>query len=189
MDSNTSPLRTRPTGFTPNYLARASAGAAGLVMAAILAAAMSNLSAALNSLASTTIMDFLPSLGPARPARGAAVAAGPLEYRRLGLVLFGIGLLARHWGSVLEAGLSIASVDSTAACWAFFLMGVLTRRGAGTSRHRRHAGRPGGHDLHTVLHSGSLDLVRVHRHQRHLPRRIRALAFQKGYPCLKQDRN
>ena len=33
-------------------------GLAGLVMAAILAAGMSNLSAALNSLASTTIMDF-----------------------------------------------------------------------------------------------------------------------------------
>ena len=34
-------------------------GVAGLVMAAILAAAMSNLSAALNSLASTTVIDFL----------------------------------------------------------------------------------------------------------------------------------
>src|SRR5262249_44169485 len=33
-------------------------GVAGLVMAAILAAAMSNLSAALNSLSSTTVMDF-----------------------------------------------------------------------------------------------------------------------------------
>src|SRR5271165_1633530 len=35
------------------------AGVAGLVMAAILAAAMSNLSAALNALASTTVMDFV----------------------------------------------------------------------------------------------------------------------------------
>ena len=35
------------------------AGVAGLVMAAVLAAAMSNLSAALNALASTTVMDFL----------------------------------------------------------------------------------------------------------------------------------
>ena len=33
-------------------------GIAGLLIAAILAAAMSNLSAALNSLASTTVMDF-----------------------------------------------------------------------------------------------------------------------------------
>ena len=37
-------------------------GVAGLVIAAILAAAMSNLSAALNSLASTTVMDFLQAL-------------------------------------------------------------------------------------------------------------------------------
>jgi len=41
--------------FIWNHLPR---GIAGLVIAAILAAAMSNLSAALNSLASTTIMDF-----------------------------------------------------------------------------------------------------------------------------------
>ena len=33
-------------------------GVAGLVIAAILAAAMANLSAALNSLASTTVVDF-----------------------------------------------------------------------------------------------------------------------------------
>ena len=37
-------------------------GIAGLVIAAILAAAMSNLSAALNALASTTIMDFYKPL-------------------------------------------------------------------------------------------------------------------------------
>ena len=42
--------------FVWNYLPR---GVAGLVMAAILAAAMSNLSAALNALASTTVMDLL----------------------------------------------------------------------------------------------------------------------------------
>ena len=41
-------------------------GIAGLVIAAILAAAMSNLSAALNSLASTTIMDFVKPLSRSR---------------------------------------------------------------------------------------------------------------------------
>ncbi len=44
--------------FVWTYLPR---GMAGLVMAAILAAAMSNLSAALNALASTTVIDFLKS--------------------------------------------------------------------------------------------------------------------------------
>ncbi len=101
-------------------------GLAGLVIAAILAAAMSNLSAALNALASTSIMDFLK---PFRPnyseshymllARWATVAWG--------VILFAVGLLARHWGRVLEAGLSIASV-LYGALLGVFLLGVLTRR-------------------------------------------------------------
>ncbi len=105
-------------------------GVAGLVVAAVLAAAMSNLSAALNSLASTSVMDFYKPLtarrGPGRPeshylkvARAATVAWG--------VVLLGIGYLARQWGSVLEAGLSIASVIY-GSLLGVFLLGVLTRR-------------------------------------------------------------
>lgn len=101
-------------------------GLAGLIVAAILAAAMSNLSAALNALASTTIMDFLRPLRPALSeercllfARWATVVWG--------VVLFAIGLLARHWGRVLEAGLSIASV-LYGALLGVFLLGVLTKR-------------------------------------------------------------
>ena len=101
-------------------------GFAGLVIAAILAAAMSNLSAALNALASTTVMDFLRPLYPRRPearylswARWATVAWG--------VILFAVGLLARHWGRVLEAGLSIASV-LYGALLGVFLLGVLTKR-------------------------------------------------------------
>jgi Na+/proline symporter len=44
-----------------------------------------------------------------------------------GAVLFGIGLIARKWGSVLEAGLSVASV-LYGALLGVFLLGVLTRR-------------------------------------------------------------
>jgi len=105
-------------------------GLAGLVVAAILAAAMSNLSAALNSLASTSIMDFLKPLATRKPAptedarwlrraRAATVAWGA--------VLFGIGTLARHWGPVLEAGLSIASI-AYGGLLGVFLLGILTRR-------------------------------------------------------------
>jgi len=101
-------------------------GLAGLIIAAILAAAMSNLSAALNALASTTVMDFLKPLRPAlseshylRFARWATVVWG--------VVLFSVGLLARHWGRVLEAGLSIASV-LYGALLGVFLLGLLTRR-------------------------------------------------------------
>jgi SSS family transporter len=102
-------------------------GAAGIVIAAILAAAMANISAALNSLASTTVMDFL------KARRGAARSdAHYLRIARLatvlwGLVLLGIGILARRWGSVLEAGLAIASIPF-GALLGVFLLGVLTRR-------------------------------------------------------------
>ncbi len=105
-------------------------GVAGLVIAAILAAAMSNLSAALNSLSSTTIMDFLR---PVLEARGLnKTEAEYLRWARWstlawGAVLFLIGMLARRWGSVLEAGLSIASV-LYGSLLGVFLMGVLTRR-------------------------------------------------------------
>jgi Na+/proline symporter len=44
-----------------------------------------------------------------------------------GVILFAIGLVARHWGSVLEAGLSIASVLYGSLLGVFFL-GLLTRR-------------------------------------------------------------
>ena len=103
-------------------------GVAGLVIAAILAAAMSNLSAALNSLASTTIMDFYKPLTGNREreeswylklARGATVFWG--------LVLLVIGFIARQWGSVLEAGLSIASI-LYGGLLGVFLLGVLTKR-------------------------------------------------------------
>ena len=51
------------------HLGASAAGIAGLVIAAILAAAMSNLSAALNSLASTTVMDFWKPLSRASAQR------------------------------------------------------------------------------------------------------------------------
>jgi len=105
------------------------AGLAGLVMAAILAAGMSNLSAALNSLASTTLMDFyrpialrrnsaLPESHFLAMARWATIAWG--------LILFLVGLVARHWGSVLEAGLTIASI-LYGSLLGVFLLGLLTK--------------------------------------------------------------
>ena len=101
-------------------------GIAGLVTAAILAAAMANLSAALNSLASTTVMDFY------RPLAGKLDDARLLGYARVatvawGVVLVLIGVVASHWGSVLESGLSIASV-TLGMLLGVFLLGVLTKR-------------------------------------------------------------
>jgi SSS family solute:Na+ symporter len=116
-------------------------GIAGLVMAAILAASMSNLSAALNSLASTTVLDLIRPWGTAagRKKTGADAASGffasdryMLRLSRLatvawGAVLAGVALLARHWGSVLQAGLSIASIVY-GALLGVFLLGLLTKR-------------------------------------------------------------
>jgi SSS family transporter len=100
------------------------AGVAGLTIAAILAAAMANLSAALNSLAATTVVDLLPGALPRDHssiwyARAATVAWGA--------VLLAIGIIARRWGSVLEAGLTIASIPS-GALLGVFLLGVLTKK-------------------------------------------------------------
>ena len=101
-------------------------GLAGLIIAAILAAAMANLSAALNSLASTTVVDFyraraksVTDTAALRIARLATVAWGG--------VLLTIAIAARHSKSVLEAGLTIGSIPM-GALLGVFLLGVLTRR-------------------------------------------------------------
>lgn len=98
----------------------------GLLISAILAAAMSNLSAALNSLSSTSIVDFYMRLHPESTEKRR------MQFSRIAmvvwaLVLFGLALIARHGGKVLEVGLSIASV-AYGALLGVFLLGVLTRR-------------------------------------------------------------
>jgi len=101
-------------------------GISGLLISAILAAAMSNLSAALNSLSSTTIVDFYsrwrPQAGNERRMRLARLATVGWA-----LVLFVLAILARHSGRVMEIGLSIASV-AYGSLLGVFLLGVLTKR-------------------------------------------------------------
>jgi SSS family solute:Na+ symporter len=104
-------------------------GVAGLVIAAILAAGMSNLSAALNSLASTTVMDFYRPIALRRNAsRTEAHFLGIARWATVGwaVLLFLVGLIARHWGSVLEAGLTIASI-LYGSLLGVFLLGLLTK--------------------------------------------------------------
>ena len=92
---------------------------------------MSNLSAALNSLASTTIMDFykpmLARRGGPQPSEGRLLKLARGATIGWGAILFLIGLVARHWGSVLEAGLSIASI-LYGGLLGVFLLGLLTVR-------------------------------------------------------------
>jgi solute:Na+ symporter, SSS family len=106
------------------------AGAAGLVIAAILAAGMSNLSAALNALASTSVMDFYKPLAMRRnPTPSDAHFLGIARWATVawGAILFLVGLVARHVGSVLEAGLAIASI-LYGSLLGVFLLGLLTKR-------------------------------------------------------------
>lgn len=100
---------------------------AGLMMAAILAAAMSNLSAAFNSLASTTVMDFLRPMSKTSTTESEWLARARQATVAWGAMLFAVALLARGWGGVLQAGLSIASI-LYGALLGVFLLGLLTRR-------------------------------------------------------------
>lgn len=99
-------------------------GLAGLVIAAIFAAAMSTTSGTLNSLASSSIIDFYRLRG------GKADDAHFLRMSRRmtlvwGLVLLGLGLV--HWGPLLEAGLTIASIVY-GSLLGLFLLGILNAR-------------------------------------------------------------
>jgi solute:Na+ symporter, SSS family len=113
--------------FPTFVVSRMPHGVSGLLIAAILAAAMSNLSAALNSLASTSVIDFYLR------SRPQIDEPGRLRLSRLAtviwaLVLFGLAVLSLHKiGRVVEVGLQIASV-AYGALLGVFLLGVLTRR-------------------------------------------------------------
>jgi SSS family solute:Na+ symporter len=102
-------------------------GIAGLVIAAILAAAMSNLSAALNALASATVIDFWKPLTRVPRTNDDWLRRSRLITVAWAAILFGVAMFARQWGSVLQAGLSIASVIS-GALLGVFLLGLLTQR-------------------------------------------------------------
>jgi SSS family transporter len=102
-------------------------GVAGLVIAAIFAAAMSNLSGSLNSLASTTVFDFYQPLTGRRLDDVWLLGLSRWLTAAWGLVLIAIAMLARDWGSVFTAGLTIASIVYGPMLGAF-LLGVLTTR-------------------------------------------------------------
>jgi SSS family transporter len=102
-------------------------GISGLLIAAILAAAMSNLSAALNSLSSSSIIDFYLRAKP-DISDSKRLALSRLATFFWALVLFGLALLAlQKVGRVVEVGLQIASI-AYGALLGVFLLGVLTRR-------------------------------------------------------------
>jgi Na+/proline symporter len=118
---------TRADTVFPTFIvSRMPHGISGLLISAILAAAMANLSAALNSLSSTTIVDFYCRINPG------ASEARRVMFSRVstvvwGVILFALAIVARSGGKVLEVGLSIASV-AYGSLLGVFMLGVLTRR-------------------------------------------------------------
>ncbi len=99
-------------------------GVAAWPLAAILAMAMSNASGSLNSLASSSIMDF-----GSRTAASGAFNSDRLGNPRRWTLVWGVvlGLLGLfHWGPVLEAGLTIASITYGGMLGVFLL--ALARR-------------------------------------------------------------
>ena len=101
-------------------------GLAGLALASIFAVAMSNASGSLNSLASSSVIDLRDS---SACSNGEAPAQPLARSRRItlawGVVLGLLGLV--HWGPVLVAGLTIASI-TYGALLGVFLLGMWNRR-------------------------------------------------------------
>jgi solute:Na+ symporter, SSS family len=108
----------------PEFIVREMpAGLVGLVLASIFAMAMSNASGSLNSLASSSVID----IGGNRPE---ASPAQQLRRSRRMTLIWGValGLLGLvRWGSVLEAGLTIASI-TYGGMLGVFLLGTWNRR-------------------------------------------------------------
>lgn len=118
----------RPDQIYPTFvITRLPVGLCGLLTAAILAAGMANLSAALNSLASSSIVDFYKPLAPPHDDRHY------LRVSRLATLVWGALIITIALGaqylqrSALELALTVASIPY-GSMLGIFLLGVLTRR-------------------------------------------------------------
>jgi len=115
----------RTDRILPLFLVREMpAGLAGLLLASIIAVAMSNASGSLNSLAASSVLDF---------SRLRGSSADPAKFLRLsrrmtlawGLVLMGLGLV--KWGPLLETALTVVSLPF-GCLLGLFLLGTFDRR-------------------------------------------------------------
>ena len=99
---------TTPDQVFPRFIAtQLPPGLGGLVIAAVFAAAMSTLSSSMSSLASASTFDF--GRRP-RASDAAALRASRVLTAAWAVALAGVAVLARAWGPVLEAGLTITSI-------------------------------------------------------------------------------
>jgi SSS family solute:Na+ symporter len=144
------------------------AGVAGLAIAAILAAAMANLSAALNSLASTTVVDFLP---------GSRMERRPLaRHRAAGNRGVGRGAAGHcHCRAPFAVGAGGGSdhrfhpFGHAAGCFSAGCAHQEAARGCG---HRRRSRGTRSHPLRPLPDAHRLHLVRAHRNRGHVWRRV-----------------
>lgn len=98
-------------------------GLVGIVLAAIFAVAMSNASGSLNSLASSSMIDFSRVRGNA--SETSADAAQQVRRSRQWTIFWGVllGIFGMiHWGPVLVAGLTIASITYGSLLGVFLLV-------------------------------------------------------------------
>jgi solute:Na+ symporter, SSS family len=98
-------------------------GLAGLLLASIVAVAMSNASGSLNSLAASSVLDFSKLRGHSTdPVRFLRLSRMTLVW---GLILMCFGFI--KWGPLLETGLTVASLPF-GSLLGLFLLGTLDRR-------------------------------------------------------------
>jgi SSS family transporter len=98
-------------------------GLAGLLLASIIAVAMSNASGSLNSLAASSVLDFSRLRGKSADSPSFLKLSRRMTLA-WGLVLMAFGL--KKWGPLLEAGLTIASLPF-GSLLGLFLLGTLDR--------------------------------------------------------------
>lgn len=113
----------------PLYLVREMpVGLAGLLLASIIAVAMSNASGSLNSLAASSILDFSRLRGRATDTASFVKISRAMTLA-WGLVLMGFGFV--RWGPLLEAGLTVVALP-LASLLGLFLLGTIDRRANAT---------------------------------------------------------
>ncbi len=103
-------------------------GLSGLILAGIIAAAMSTLSSSLNSLASSSLFDFYQRLGGRPLSEAQSLRLSRILTLVWGLIFIGSALLFTDYqGPVIELGLSIASF-TYGGLLGIFLLGLLNPR-------------------------------------------------------------
>jgi solute:Na+ symporter, SSS family len=116
----------RTDRILPLFLARKMpVGLAGLMLASIVAVAMSNASGSLNSLAASSILDFPAAAG--RQDTKKILSLSRWMTLVWGVVLMALGFVFMRWDKVLELGLTVASFPF-GCLLGLFLLGTLDRR-------------------------------------------------------------